>query len=99
MVRNLLVIGPFLAVCVARGAAVVDTVLAKGMESWGWRRGGVNYVRAAWVMLLGSAVLFNAWWLDSSAESIVARRTDMLFGMPRNTFDGVPVSSFFLRHG
>jgi hypothetical protein len=76
VVRNLLVIAPFVALGAARGAAVVARRLATRIASPGGRHRRANHARAVWVVLLGSAVCFNAAWLISSAESIVARHTD-----------------------
>lgn len=76
VVRNLLVVAPFVALGAARGAAVVARFLATRIESPGGRHARASYARAAWVVLLGGAVCFNAAWLISSAESIVARHSD-----------------------
>jgi hypothetical protein len=76
VVRNLLVVAPFVALCAARGAGAIGTFLGQRTASWGWPRTRANHVGTAWVVLLGAAVLFNAAWLLSSAESIVARGTD-----------------------
>lgn len=76
VVRNLLVLAPFLALAAARGAVVVATFLATRIGSPGGGHARANYARVAWVLLLGGVVCFNAAWLISSAESIVARHTD-----------------------
>lgn len=75
VVRNVLAVAPFVALGAARGAAVVAGVLAARGESPGGRRARANYASAAWLLLLVGAVSFNAAWLISSAESIVARHT------------------------
>lgn len=76
VVRNLLVIAPFVALCAARGAVAVSHLLPTRARSGGWRGRRVGYAAMLWISLVGSAVLFNAGWLITSAETIVARRTD-----------------------
>jgi 4-amino-4-deoxy-L-arabinose transferase-like glycosyltransferase len=68
VVRNLLVVAPFLAVLAARGAA------------WVWNRlsatAGRTGIRAAFAAVLVTALLINAWWLWHAASTIRERKTD-----------------------
>jgi len=68
VVRNLLVVAPFLAILSAHGAA------------WLWSRLGAAAGRAgarvAFAALLVIALLVNAWWLWHAASTIQARKTD-----------------------
>jgi 4-amino-4-deoxy-L-arabinose transferase-like glycosyltransferase len=65
VVRNLLVVVPFLAIVAARGA------------TWVWeRRRGASLVRPLTVGLLAMVILVNSGWLIWAAETIVDRRTD-----------------------
>jgi len=64
IVRNLIVLGPFLAFCVARGAATAGRLVLRG------------FLRAAAVGTLGAALAVNAGWLVSAAASIRGRSAD-----------------------
>jgi hypothetical protein len=64
IVRNLLIIAPFLAILSARGLVVVTQRLPRG-----WRR-------QAWVVAVVCAISVNACWLFYSAMTIRLRGTD-----------------------
>ncbi len=76
VVRNLLAVIPFLAIAAARGAVVIGEFLGGNRGSSATRLSRTEWLRVAWAGLLGMALCFNAWWLITSAESIVARHTD-----------------------
>jgi len=69
VVRNLLVLAPFLAILAAHGAAWVWS--AAGRE-----RRAAKGARAGLAALLAIALLVNAWWLWHAASTIRERKTD-----------------------
>lgn len=95
LVRNLLAVGPFLAIAAARGACVVGEFLRANRNepvaqlpraAW-WR---------VWAAFLGAALCLNASWLIESAESIKARHTDRFVREAAAYIRGHPNTTFFL---
>ncbi len=77
VVRNLLVVVPYLAVAAARGAAVIWRLL-KARSATLFRLGGIklNLSQAAFTVFLSFCLLINCGWLIYAAETIADRHTD-----------------------
>ena len=77
VVRNLLVVAPFLAILAARGAAWLwSRPNAAGRRAMADGR-AVKSARVGFAALLVSALLVNAWWLWHAASTIRERKTDV----------------------
>jgi hypothetical protein len=76
VVRNLLVLAPFLAILAAHGAAWLWSRLGAARRRAGDRGRAINAGRIALAASLVTALLVNAAWLWQAASSIRERKTD-----------------------
>jgi 4-amino-4-deoxy-L-arabinose transferase-like glycosyltransferase len=77
VVRNLLVITPFMAILAARGTAFLwEHLKLKGRTGGliGWLK--LNILQAGFATVILTSLLVNAGWLIYAAETIVDRKTD-----------------------
>ena len=77
VVRNLLVIVPFIAILVARGTAFLwEYLKLKSRTGISIGRCKINLFQACFATVIITSLLVNAVWLLYAAETIVARKTD-----------------------
>ena len=91
VVRNLLVLAPFLAVLAARGAGWVYDTVAAGLP----RGAPARTFRVLWPAALGAALCLDGAYLISAARSVRARRTDAGVRELSRYLDAHPRERFF----
>jgi hypothetical protein len=93
IVRNLLVLAPFLAVLAARGAGTIW----KWTQTASWpNRGTLRLIRAALVTGIALAACMNACWLFYAAETIANRTSDRFAVEALRQIEREPERLFFL---
>jgi len=77
MVRNLLVVAPFMATLAARGTVFFwEYLKLKSKTAVSIGRMEMNFCQACFAVAIIASLLVNTAWLIDAAESIVARHTD-----------------------